>query len=133
QVSNDGSLVFAGGRGNGLLWRADGSRLVELFAPLWGGPSQLAYENSALNRATMSGDGTRFLFTTPGLKYDQNGILELALAEINPASQGAAPNVVNPTVDPASIPGDGGSYRAFITARVTSSTPVTAIAQSFLQ
>jgi hypothetical protein len=134
QVSNDGSLVFAGSAGNGLLYRTDGSRLVELFAPLLGSQTQLAYENAAVNRATMNGDGTRFLFTTPGQRYAQNGIIELATAEINPSSLGAAPSIVNPTVDPASIPGDGAGYRAIITAKVTSSSPVaSATAQSFLQ
>ena len=82
----------------------------------------------------MNGDGTRFLFTTPGQRYAQNGIIELAIAEINPASLGAAPSIANPTVDPASIPGDGAGYRAIIIAKVTSSSPVVvATAHSFLQ
>jgi hypothetical protein len=134
QVSNDGSVVFSGSAGNGILWRTDGSSLVELFAPLPGSNTQLANENSSGNRASMNGDGTRFLFTTPSLRNAQNGIIDLALAEINPVNLGAAPVIAKPTVDPASIPGDGGNYRAAITAKVTSSTPIAgSSAQAFLE
>jgi hypothetical protein len=129
QLSNDGSAVFAGGLGNGLLFRSDGSRLVELFAPLVGNASQLASENPAANRASMSGDGNRFLFTAPSA----SGSVQFALAEINPASLGAAPSIVNPTVDPPSVPGDGSGYRATITAGITAAAPVIATVQAFLQ
>ena len=79
-------------------------------------------------------DSSYAISTAPGLKYAQDGTVELAMAELNPSSFGAAPAIVNPTVDPISIPGDGAGYRAAITARVTSSSPVSgASAQSFLQ
>src|SRR5207302_7058607 len=112
----------AGGLGNGLLWRSDGSSLVELFAPLLGASSQLAYENSASNRATMNGDGTRFLFTTPDLNAAQNGFAQLAIAEINPINLGAAPAMTSPAIDPPSIPSDGKGYSVIISANVSSAT-----------
>ncbi|HTM47752.1 MAG TPA: choice-of-anchor D domain-containing protein [Bryobacteraceae bacterium] len=128
QLSNDGSMIFAGGLGSGLLFRTDGSLLVQLFAPLVGNATQLAVGNAA-NRSGMAGDGTRFLFTAPSA----GGGVQFAIAEINPANTGAAPSIVNPTVDPASVPGDGSGYRATITAGITSAAPVIATVQAFLQ
>src|SRR5262249_23096862 len=130
QVSADGSLVFSGVAGNGLLWRSDGSSLVELFAPRWGNTPQLVYENADVNRATMNGDGTRFLFTSPA----SAGAISLASANINPSSLGAAPAITNAAIDPTSVPSDGKGYSVVITARVSSPTPVSGgSAQSFLQ
>jgi hypothetical protein len=134
QMSSDGSLVYAGAAGTGLLGRTDGSSLTQLFAPVFGNPAQLAAENPGFNFSSMSGDGTRFLFTVPSLRYSQTGIIELAMADLNPLSLGAAPVMVNPTVDPSSIPADGAGYRAIIGVKVTSATPIAAAsAQSFLQ
>ena len=88
------------------------------------------YENADVNRATMNGDGTRFLFTSPA----SSGLISLATADINPSSLGAAPAITNAAIDPTSIPSDGKGYSVIITAKVTSATPVSGgSAQSFLQ
>ena len=101
-----------------------------LRAPAWGPGGQLAIENDNFNRASMNGTGNRFLFTVP----DQNGIFQLATADINPSSLGAAPAITGVAVYPANIPADGKGYSVTVTGKVSSPTPIIAAsAQSFLQ
>jgi hypothetical protein len=129
QMSNDGSQILVMDSGRGELWRSDGSGLIELFPPPFGNVGQLAAENDDFLRVSMTGDGRRFLFTVP-----DNGLLQFAMAEINPANLGGAPAISNVTITPGSVVADGQANSVSIMATVLSATPPAIVnAELFLQ
>jgi len=89
-LSADGSLLLA----FDILYNTDGSGALQLSTPF----NSLTPGSPVMNAA-----GTRFVypFVLPGT-YSQ-GLSQLASAEINPVSLGAAPVIFNPAVNPGFV------------------------------
>lgn len=106
QLSADGTVLLA----YDILYNTDGS----------GGTLQLSTLLNSLTpgRPLMNSTATRFVysFVLPGT-YSQ-GLTQLATAELNPTSLGAAPAIIGPSVNPAYAVA-GGSVPSTVTARVT--------------
>ena len=94
QLSADGSLLLA----YDILYNTDGSGALQLST---------LFNSLTPGSPVMNAAATRFVysFVPPGT-YSQ-GLSQLASAEINPLSLGAAPSIVSPTVDPDFVIPDG--------------------------
>jgi hypothetical protein len=114
QLSTDGSRLLVGN--GGLLVNTDAmtSRPLETVSPSIGGASNIF--SWGMERATMSTDATRFLYTLPALA--PNAREQLATVDVGPPELGEAPLIRDVRVAPATIPLDG-SRGATVTVSVS--------------
>jgi uncharacterized protein (TIGR03437 family) len=119
QLSADGSLLLA----LDTLYNTDGSGALQLSATF----NALTPGSPVMNAAA-----TRFVysFVYPGT-YSQ-GLTQLASAEINPVSLGAAPPIVGPAVNPDFVMPDG-NPEAVVTAGVSASNKVIGVSYAIVR
>jgi hypothetical protein len=119
QLSADGRLLLA----YDILYNTDGSGALQLSTPLNALTPGRPIMNRTANRFVYS-------FVFPGT-YSQ-GLRQLVTAEINPVSLGAAPSLVNPSVNPAYAVA-GGAVRGTVTAAVGTEGRIIGVSYAILR
>jgi hypothetical protein len=114
QLTNDGAQLLAGSTG-------------VLIDTTTNPPTDLQLAGG-LKDATMNSMGTRFLYVTT----DANGIQQLAVLDVNPASVGSAPSITNPMTNPAFLVVNHGST-ATVSAQVSASGTLDQVSVAFLK
>lgn len=112
-TANGSRVMFDGSRAH--LFNSDGSGLIQIAAPSIGGAGYPLIAEE-LARATMSSDGSSFLYS---FADPISGLAQLSMAYLNPTSLGGAPNITEIGTNPNAIAISPQTSSTF-TARLTS-------------